>query len=181
MKTNYTECALLPINLQAVLPGNNGPERKTRFLLLWSKPSCPILPMSCGLETHFNGNKTAVLKMFQLILIWQWENIVCFDCNCRQTLKRSFTHICSKCIFPTNLQWCHQPVSNQETTENVLGKLRAFHVGNVRPKNIVMPRADLWGYGWLFTVFSWSDSVYFCDLPSALCKILGGDLTQLSK
>lgn len=24
-------------------------------------------------------------------------------------------------------------------------------------------------------------TVYFCDLPSALCKILGGDLTQLSK
>lgn len=77
----------LPIILQAVLSESNGPELKTRFLLLWSKPSCPILPMSCVLETHLNDNKTEVLKMFQLIFIWQWENIVCFDCNCSQTLK----------------------------------------------------------------------------------------------
>ena len=34
MGTNYTEHSLLPINLQAVLSESNGPEQKTRFLLL---------------------------------------------------------------------------------------------------------------------------------------------------
>lgn len=90
LETNYSEHCLLPIILQVVLSESDGPELKTRFLPLWSKPSCPILPMPCMLETHLHDNKTALLKMFQLIFVWQWENIVCFDCNCCQTLQWSF-------------------------------------------------------------------------------------------
>lgn len=69
METNYTENSLLSAILQMILSESNGPELNTRFLLLCSKPSCQILPMSDVLETHLNDNKTAVLKMFQLIFI----------------------------------------------------------------------------------------------------------------
>lgn len=83
----YWEFLLSIILLWTVLSESNGPELKTRFLLLWLKPSCRILPMSYILETHLNDNNTAVLTVFQPIFIWQWESIVCFDCNCCQTLQ----------------------------------------------------------------------------------------------
>lgn len=136
----YSEHCLLPILLFKQFSQEAMAQSwKLDFLPLWSKHSCPILPMSCVLETHLRDNKTAVLKMSQLTFIWQWENIVYFDCNCCQTLQWSFHAYFSKFIFSQLLM---VSLASQQPG-NTVGKLGVFHVGNVRPRNIDMPQADL--------------------------------------
>lgn len=116
METNYTENSLLSIILLwTVLSESNGPELKTRFLLLWLKPSCRILPMSSILETHLNDNDTAVLTVFQLIFIWQWESIVRFDCNAVTHCSGSPVPVYSNFIF--SMTWnavTHQSAARKQ-------------------------------------------------------------------